>query len=125
MRFIKIGPIIINPSHIVYVEVLPDRNRIHVDFASNTALSDETQRVFEGSEAEALIKFLFDPNHTQDLLAKGNKIEDFQLYCQRGGDMTFEEYSAVLRQQQRLCAIESPSEKQLAQCSELEAKLLL
>jgi hypothetical protein len=125
MRFIKIGPIIINPSHIVYAEVLPDRNRIHVDFASNTALSDETQRVFDGSEAEALIQFLFDPNHTQDLLAKGNEIEDFQLYCQRGGGMTFEEYSAVLRRQQRLCAIERPSEQQLAQCSELENKLLL
>jgi hypothetical protein len=125
MKFIKIGTLIINPGHIVYAEVFPGRNRIHVDFASSTALSDETQRVFEGSEAEALIKFLFDPNHTQDLLAKGNEIEDFQLYCQRGGDMTFEEYSAVLRRQQRLCAIESPSEKQLAQCSELENKLLL
>jgi hypothetical protein len=125
MRFIKIGPIIINPSHIVYAEVLPDRNRIHVDFASNTALSDETQRVFEGSEAEALIKFLFDPNRTQDLCPSSPDVEGFQLYRQRGGDMTFEEYSAVLRQQQRLCAVERPSEQQLAQCSELENKLLL
>jgi hypothetical protein len=125
VKFIKIGTIIINPSHIVYAEISPDKNFIQVDFASSTALSDETQRIFEGSEAEALIKFLFDPNHTQDLLAKGNKIEDFQLYCQRGGNMSFEEYSAVLRQQQRLCAIESPNEQQLAQCSQLEAKLLL
>ena len=125
MRFIKIGDNIINPSHIVWAEILPDRNRVRIALANNIFQSDETLRIFEGSEAEALTEFLSDPDRTEDLCPSSPEVEGYQCYRARGGDMTFENYGVALRRQQRLCAIESPTEKQLAQCSELESKLLL
>jgi hypothetical protein len=125
MRFIKIGTLVINLDHVVCAEILLDKNRVRIELANNTSQSDKTLRIFQGSEAEALIEFLSDPNRTQDLCPSSPEVAGFQLYRERGGQMTFEDYGVALRRQQRLCAIESPSEKQLAQCSELEAKLLL
>jgi hypothetical protein len=121
MQFIKIGNRFFSTADIAWAETIPDKNRVQVGLKSSSTI----HFAFEGHEAEALIKFLCDPNHTQDLLARGNDIEDYQHYRQRGGNMTFEDHGIALRRQTTLCAIEYPTETQLAQCSELEDKLLL
>ena len=56
MKFIKVGNTIINPVHITWAEILPDKTRVRIALANI-----EQMRIFEGIEAEALIKFLIRP----------------------------------------------------------------
>lgn len=137
MNFIKIGNLVINPRHIVLAEIHSAQVTLTL-----TAISESLGETFPGSgvslgasvsdtvafggaEAEALIKFLCDPNRTEDLCPDSHEVEDYQAYRQRGGDMSYEDFGVALRRQQRLCAIENPSATQLAQCCQLETKLLL
>jgi hypothetical protein len=136
---IKIGNFILNPQHIVWAEILPEEKRVRLCLTTLTESQRETYPgseehlatsvsdtiTFDKTEAEALIKFLCDPNRTEDLCPDSHEVEDYQAYRQRGGNMTYEDFGVALRRQQRLCAIENPSVGQLHQCCELEGKLLL
>ena len=137
--FIKIGNLILNPGHIICAEIHLDQNFVRlcvtalpkseqatgVGSGENPAAPVPGTLNFGGAEAQALIKFLCDPNATQDLCPVSHEVEDYQAYRVRGGDMRFEDYGIALRRQQRLAHRETLTEAQQAQCSQLEAKLLL
>lgn len=128
-KLLKIDNRFINPEHIVWAVITGTSKKPYLEVGvASRGVPEGASDVFrfEGEEAIAIINHLSDPSRAIHLGASTpHEIEDYQAYVYRGGDMSFEDFGAALRRQQRLASLETPTESQLDQCSKLESQLFL